>query len=1226
MTRLLTIILTLAIPLSLAAADSWNSYSTSNGLASDLVRVVTEGPQGNAWFGTAGGGASMFDGVGFTNYTTANSAIADNRVNAIATDPQGNLLFGAWGKGVRVFDGTTWSGYDTTTGLADNRVYSIVKDTQDNMWFSYGWYYSGVTKYDGTTWTTYTKTSTSNGLADDRVSSITADSTGNMWFGTVVAGVSRFDGTTWTKWNGGSGIAGSYVRAMVTDNQGNVWLAAQGGVSMFDGTNWTTYTSASTSNGLADNDVWSAAVDSQGNLWFGTWSGGVSKFDGTTWTNFTTSNSGLVNDRVRSIGTDILGGQWFGTDGGGVSFLQQIVTTPEITLSETTLAFGSVFVDSSSSDTFFIKNDGNALLTVSAIASDNAEFSVSPVSASVAAGDSQLVTVTFTPSATGVQAATVTVSSDDSDEPALTVNLSGEGTNPATPEITLSDTTLSLGSVSVGSSGNGIFSIRNDGGIALIVPSIASDNAVFTVSPNTASIAPGDSQLVTVTFAPLAAGAQSGVISISSGDLDEGLVTVAVSGTGVASAEPEITLSATTLSFGTATIGSSGNASFSIKNDGTATLTVSGITSDNAVFTLSPASAALAPGDSQLVSVIFAPVAAGAQSATITIVSDDSDEPSLAVAASGSGTLPPAPEIALTATSLSLGTVTTGSTSNGTFSILNFGTATLNASSITSDNPVFTVSPASANIAAGDSQLVTVTFAPTAAGPQSGTVTIASNDADEPSLGVTLSGTGVLPGPLPVIELVATDTIFPPATDFWVDIVVNNVTDLFGTSFVLNFNNNQYLSLVSNDSVVAGPFLGGDLVVYTSMDSNQAAIAVSRKNGAGGVTGSGTVARAKFTTAPGTPLGTVINFNLSDLVSLDSGGGELSVADSSLALTIQGLLVWPGDTNNNGFVDQADILPIGLYWKSSGAVRGNASRNWHLQPALPWGVNDATYADCDGNGFIDQADVLPVALNWNKSTGSLLASAAPANAWETATPELLGLVLELGGNSSGDGNYTLQLAIDPGRADEFLGIAFTLTALDGAEITQVEKGGFWSEQALFLARETSGVWGVGATERGDSHRLSIAEPLLARVRLRIDGETSNPLSMIRLENIVVSLGSGQMLNIENLISTTEVNQSGGTVALPKAFSLAQNSPNPFNPSTSIQYNVPEGEAGRISLKVFDIRGQLVKSLVDAFASPGLYKVHWDGSSERGMEVPSGVYFYRLQTGSFTQTRKMILLK
>ncbi len=97
--------------------------------------------------------------------------------------------------------------------------------------------------------------------------------------------------------------------------------------------------------------------------------------------------------------------------------------------------------------------------------------------------------------------------------------------------------------------------------------------------------------------------------------------------------------------------------------------------------------------------------------------------------------------------------------------------------------------------------------------------------------------------------------------------------------------------------------------------------------------------------------------------------------------------------------------------------------------------------------------------------------------------------------------------------------------------------------------------------------------------------------------------------------------------LPKAFFLAQNYPNPFNPSTTISYSIPE-DNGQVAvrLNVFNIRGQLVRTLVDKSQGPGTYNVNWDGADNRGRRISSGVYFYRIVADTFVSTRKMVVLK
>lgn len=101
----------------------------------------------------------------------------------------------------------------------------------------------------------------------------------------------------------------------------------------------------------------------------------------------------------------------------------------------------------------------------------------------------------------------------------------------------------------------------------------------------------------------------------------------------------------------------------------------------------------------------------------------------------------------------------------------------------------------------------------------------------------------------------------------------------------------------------------------------------------------------------------------------------------------------------------------------------------------------------------------------------------------------------------------------------------------------------------------------------------------------------------------------------------------GRSELPRAFALAQNHPNPFNPSTTIEYSLPvEAKELQVRLSVFDLRGSLIAVLVDKVQSGGRYTVNWNGTDQRGRPVPSGVYFYRLQAGDFRAVRKMVVLK
>ena len=104
-----------------------------------------------------------------------------------------------------------------------------------------------------------------------------------------------------------------------------------------------------------------------------------------------------------------------------------------------------------------------------------------------------------------------------------------------------------------------------------------------------------------------------------------------------------------------------------------------------------------------------------------------------------------------------------------------------------------------------------------------------------------------------------------------------------------------------------------------------------------------------------------------------------------------------------------------------------------------------------------------------------------------------------------------------------------------------------------------------------------------------------------------------------------VRQLRSSRLLPTSYFLGSNFPNPFNPSTSIEYALPR--AGQVALDVFNIAGQRIRPLVDEGQhAAGIYTVEWDGRDQLGRQAGSGVYFYRLETVGFVKTRKMLLIQ
>jgi hypothetical protein len=112
------------------------------------------------------------------------------------------------------------------------------------------------------------------------------------------------------------------------------------------------------------------------------------------------------------------------------------------------------------------------------------------------------------------------------------------------------------------------------------------------------------------------------------------------------------------------------------------------------------------------------------------------------------------------------------------------------------------------------------------------------------------------------------------------------------------------------------------------------------------------------------------------------------------------------------------------------------------------------------------------------------------------------------------------------------------------------------------------------------------------------------------------------------LDPTDTGQPGDEIDAPRQTSLAQNIPNPFNPVTRIEFDLAQD--GQVSLTIYDVAGRLVRTLIDAPMTRGRYTGEkatvWDGFDNAGTRVSSGIYFYRLETAGFTDTRKMVVLR
>jgi hypothetical protein len=107
----------------------------------------------------------------------------------------------------------------------------------------------------------------------------------------------------------------------------------------------------------------------------------------------------------------------------------------------------------------------------------------------------------------------------------------------------------------------------------------------------------------------------------------------------------------------------------------------------------------------------------------------------------------------------------------------------------------------------------------------------------------------------------------------------------------------------------------------------------------------------------------------------------------------------------------------------------------------------------------------------------------------------------------------------------------------------------------------------------------------------------------------------------DFVATATPKASAG---VPTTYALAQNYPNPFNADTHIEFTL--AKAGHTTLKIYNTTGQLVRTLVDGQMDARMHKVRWNGRNHNGEIVASGIYFYRLASGTFAETKKMSFLR
>lgn len=316
---------------------------------------------------------------------------------------------------------------------------------------------------------------------------------------------------------------------------------------------------------------------------------------------------------------------------------------------------------------------------------------------------------------------------------------------------------------------------------------------------------------------------------------------------------------------------------------------------------------------------------------------------------------------------------------------------------------------------------------------------------------------------------------------------------------------------------------------------------------------------------------------------------------------------WLGDVANvnndwepDGYVSDPDIVKLsGIY---GGAPSGDLLKcdvgptDDHSRVGIP-----------EPDDFIDFEDLMMFAMNYDVVSPKIVPflDGEPDSELMLTLREirfeegLVQIALNLAGNAGEVKGLSATIGFDSS------GLEFVSAAATDDMSSPLAPVFFWSGATEREVQVDFAVLGTGVTIGGSGD--------VAVLTFRALGGSYNA----EFENAVLRGAENENLtaDLEDLESKPEI---------PNVFRLVQNSPNPFNPVTTVAYHVPH--KSEVTIRVYDVAGRLVRTLVDGLEEPGVHEAAWDGRSDRGQSVGSGVYFCVMEADGFRDSRKMTLLK
>ncbi len=466
------------------------------------------------------------------------------------------------------------------------------------------------------------------------------------------------------------------------------------------------------------------------------------------------------------------------------------VTVPIANLSPASLNFSTsqAVGTTSGSIPVTLTNTGSAALVIGGISTSANFGSTNNCGASVAAGNSCTINVTFSPTAVGNLYGTLTVADNNSGSPASTQIVPLAGIGIGSPSVSLSSTTLNYGSQLLNTTSSvQTVTVTNSGTSSLTINSITASAPFAQTSTCGAPVAVNGICTISVTFTPTSAGGAVGTVTLVD---NAGNSPQVISLTGTGTTAPNAVVSPTTWSFPAQGLGSTSAATtITLSNTGSATLVISNITASGDFATTNTCGASVAAGANCSIAVTFTPTAVGNRYGSLTVTDNSNGAAGSTQVVALEGIGQGAPIASLSTTTLTFAAQALGTSSAAVpVTLTNSGTTSLTITSIVPSGDFSQTNNCPATLGTGASCLINVSFAPSVVGTRTGSLTITDSAPNSPQV-VTLTGAGADFG----VTVTPASTTVVAGGSTSVTITVNSVSG-FNSAVVLSCSGTPSLS------------------------------------------------------------------------------------------------------------------------------------------------------------------------------------------------------------------------------------------------------------------------------------------------------------------------------------------------------------------------------------------------------------------------------------------------